>query len=196
MARPRTIPDDAVLAAAARVVGRDGPGRLTLAAVGAECGLSPATILQRFGSKRALLLALAAHGRDDVAAVFRAARERDASPRATILEALCTLAGSVTTPAELANHLAFLQLDLVDPAFGRLARDHAHATRAELATLVGEATAAGELTARDRSAAARALHVTYNGSLVSWAIDPDGPLEDRLRADVESTLNGWRAGAS
>lgn len=196
MPRPRTIPDVDVLSAAARVVGRDGPGRLTLAAVGAECGLSPATILQRFGSKRGLLLALAAHGRDDVAAVVRGARDREPSPRAAIVEALCALAGGVRTPSELANHLAFLQLDLVDPELHRLARDHARALRRELATLVREAVAAGELTHANPAAAARALYVTYNGSLVGWAIDPDGPLERRLRADVEATLSGWPARAS
>ena len=188
MARPRTIADADVLAAAARVVGKLGPARLTLAAVGDACGLSPATILQRFGSKRALLLALAAHGRDDVAAVFRAAREREPSPRAAIAEALCALASTVTTPAELANHLAFLQLDLTDPDFHRLARDHARALERELAALVAAAARAGELAGRDPAPTARALLVTYNGSLLSWAIDPEGELLDRLRADVEATL--------
>ncbi len=196
MPRPRTIPDTDILSAAARVIGRHGPARLTLAAVGTECGLSPATILQRFGSKRGLLLALAAHSRDDVAAVVRAAREGEPSPRAAIAEALCALSRSVRTPGELANHLAFLQLDLVDPELHRLARDHARAIQRELAALVAESAAAGELAPPDFAAAARALHVTYNGSLVSWAIEPDGPLEARLRADVESTLAGWRARAS
>ncbi len=196
MPRPRTIPDADVLSAAARVVGRDGPGRLTLAAVGAECGLSPATIVQRFGSKRGLLLALAAYGRDDVAAVFAAAREREPSPRAAIVEALCALSRGVETPGELANHLAFLQLDLVDPELHVLARDHARETRRELAALVAAATSAGELAPADSAALARALLVTYNGSLVSWAIDPDGALETRLRADLAWTLTGWRAGAS
>jgi AcrR family transcriptional regulator len=196
MARPRTIPDAEVLAAAARVVGERGPGRLTLAAVGLACGLSPATILQRFGSKRGLLLALAAYGRDDVAAVFHAARDREPSPRAAIVEALCSLARNVSTPGELANHLAFLQLDLVDPQLGGLARDHARAIGRELASLVEAAARAEELAGPDPVAAARALQVTYNGSLVSWAIDPDGSLEQRLRSDVEATLSGWSARAS
>jgi len=188
MSRPRTISDADVLAAAGRVIGARGPARLTLAAVGEECGLAPATILQRFGSKRALLLALAAHGRDDVAAVFRAARAREPSPRAAIVEALSALASTLATPAELANHLAFLQLDLVDPDFHRLARDHARALERELAALVAAAVSARELAARDPAATARALHVAYNGSLLCWAIDPRGPLESRLRSDVEATL--------
>jgi AcrR family transcriptional regulator len=193
MARPRTIADADVLAAAARVVGRDGPAHLTLATVGAECGLSPSTILQRFDSKRGLLLALAAHGRDDVAAVFATARAREASPAAAIVAALRDLAAPVARREELANHLAFLQLDLVDPEFSRLALDHARAIEHELAALVDAAVAAGELRAGDARATARALHVTYNGSLLTWAIDPEGTLERRLRADLEATLDARAA---
>ena len=204
MPRPRTIPDAGVLAAASRVIGRVGPARLTLAAVGEACGLSASTIVQRFGSKRGLLLALSAYGRDDVAAVFAAARAGAASPREAIADALCALASSVTTREQLANHLGFLQLDLVDPDLQRLAREHARAVERELVALVQASAADGELTAPDASAAARALHGTYNGSLLTWAIDPRGPLPERLRADIAATLDAWavpapsdgRAGAS
>jgi AcrR family transcriptional regulator len=50
MPRPRTIGDEAVLRAAAGLMGRVGPGKLTLARVAEEVGLSPATLVQRFGS--------------------------------------------------------------------------------------------------------------------------------------------------
>ncbi|HEX6032044.1 MAG TPA: helix-turn-helix domain-containing protein, partial [Tepidiformaceae bacterium] len=56
--RPRTISDAEILAGAARVLSRLGPGRMSLGHVGREVGLSPATLLQRFKSKRGLLLAL------------------------------------------------------------------------------------------------------------------------------------------
>ena len=47
--------DAAILRAAAEVIGRTGPARFTLAAVASEVGLVPATLVQRFGSKRGLL---------------------------------------------------------------------------------------------------------------------------------------------
>jgi len=43
-------------------MGELGPAKLTLARVAKAAGLSPATLVQRFGSKRALLLALAKSG--------------------------------------------------------------------------------------------------------------------------------------
>ena len=59
--RPRATSDEDLLAATHRVVSRLGPN-LTLADVAKEAGVSPATLMQRFGSKRGLLLAFAAAG--------------------------------------------------------------------------------------------------------------------------------------
>jgi AcrR family transcriptional regulator len=64
--RPRATSDSAILSAAHRAVTRVGPMRLTLADVAREAGVSPATLVQRFGSKRGLLLALVAAGSGEV----------------------------------------------------------------------------------------------------------------------------------
>ena len=66
--RPRGMEDAAILRAAAEVIGRTGPARFTLAAVASEIGLVPATLVQRFGSKRGLLLALARQSATDAGA--------------------------------------------------------------------------------------------------------------------------------
>jgi len=57
--RPRTTSDEDLLKAVHAVVTRLGPN-LTLADVAKEAGVSAATLVQRFGSKRGLLLAFAA----------------------------------------------------------------------------------------------------------------------------------------
>ena len=56
MARPRLISDDTILDATRQVLAELGPAKLTLAAVGSRVGLAPSTLMQRFGSKRGLLL--------------------------------------------------------------------------------------------------------------------------------------------
>ena len=167
MPRPRTVPDNAVLAAAARVVRRSGPTGFTLAAVGAEAGLSAATLVQRYGSKRALLLANAESGLDAIGEAFAGA---------DVVEGFVALAGGVTTPEEMANSLAFLHLDLVDDEFRAIAERHWDAVRAEVTRISGDE----EL--------ARRLLVTYNGSLITWAVERDGPLPDRLRADLSAVI--------
>src|SRR5215831_8245675 len=106
--RPRTVSDDQIFAATARAVTRLGPTRLTLADVADEVGLSAAALVQRFGSKRGLLLAF------------------------------------VSTPDELANSVAFLQMDLSDPDFRKPALANSKQILAGYAALIRDAIDAGE----------------------------------------------------
>ena len=55
--RPRSFEDDAIFAATARVIARVGHDGLTLAAIAEEVGCSAPALVQRFGSKRALVRA-------------------------------------------------------------------------------------------------------------------------------------------
>ena len=55
MPRRKTLSDDDLLDRALYVMRRVGPEGVTFAAVAAETGLSPATLVQRFGTKNALL---------------------------------------------------------------------------------------------------------------------------------------------
>src|SRR5262245_43040121 len=78
--RPRTVDDRGILEAASRIILKLGPGKFTLADVGREAGLSAATLVQRFGSKRALLLALARSACESVDACFATIRRTHPSP--------------------------------------------------------------------------------------------------------------------
>src|SRR4051794_26513225 len=110
--RPRGTPDGELLMAAARAVARVGPARVTLADVGREAGVAPATLMQRFGSKRGLLLALAQIAPATVEGGFAAVRAAHASPLEALRASIACLAGLAPTPGELANHLAFVVMDL------------------------------------------------------------------------------------
>lgn len=54
--RPRIASDVEIVEAATRAVGLVGSSRLTLADIAAEAGISPGALVQRFGSKRDLVL--------------------------------------------------------------------------------------------------------------------------------------------
>src|SRR5262245_33089430 len=56
--RPRKASDEAVFGAAMRAMSHFGPSQLTLSHVATEAGLTAGALVQRFGSKRGLLLAL------------------------------------------------------------------------------------------------------------------------------------------
>jgi AcrR family transcriptional regulator len=187
--RPRATSDGAILTAAHRAVTRIGPMRLTLADVAQEAGVSPATLVQRFGSKKQLLLALVAAGSGEVedqwAPILTLAKR---SPLKALFAYAECMAGLAPTPEVLANQLSFLQMDLVDPEFHQLAVSHARDTLSFLHRTLDDAIAKGELTPCNTTRLARAVQATVGGSLMQWAIDRDGKLRTRLREDLDTLL--------
>jgi AcrR family transcriptional regulator len=191
MPRPRTIDDGAVLAAAAELVNRIGPAKLTLQRVADEVGLSAATLVQRFGSKRALLLAMGERAASGWPDRFAAARERNDSPLVALLDALTEMTAGVRTPEAMANSVAFLQMDLADPDFHARAVGGMRDLRSLVAGLLDEAVSAGELRpATDTAGLAGSVLNAYNGALISWAIFREGTLEEWLVREVGRVLAG------
>ena len=191
MGRPRTASDEQVLAGAARAIARVGPARLTLAEVGCEVGLAPATLVQRFGSKRGLMLALVRHSTLTAADGFADTGTCAGQPLRALVDAM-TAKTEGLTPEALANHLAFLQLDLADPEFRELAGKHARAVRDQLRGRLDAAIAGGQLPRQDTERLARSVLVAYNGALLTWALEPDGPVQERVREEIESILAAAR----
>src|SRR5262245_43242268 len=190
--RPRTATDEELLTAAARAVGRHGPARLTLAHVAAEAGVAPATLVQRFGSKRGLLLALARGGTRAAAGEMAALRAAHPSPLAALRAYAECMAGMAPTPEELANHLAFLNMDLTDPEFHRLTLELSRGFQAELTALAEAGVAAGELVPCDTAGLARLLQEMVHGALVTWAIYREGTALDWIRRETEALLAPYR----
>jgi AcrR family transcriptional regulator len=192
--RPRTVADADILAAALRVISRLGPARLTLADVGREVGLSPATLVQRFGSKRGLLLAVARQGAGSMDECFAAVRAAHRSPLEALIAAATQMTREMKTPEELANGLAFLQIDLSDPDFHRLALESSQGVLAGYRALLDEAVAAGELLPCDTARIARAIGSLAGGSLIAWAIHRKGSAEAWVRGDLATLLDAYRPG--
>lgn len=189
--RPRTIPDADILMAAIQVMARLGPVRLTLADVAREIGLSPATLVQRFGSKRGLLLAVAASGTEGIEACFDMVRAAHRSPLEALVAAATEMSRMATSPEELANHLAFLQIDLSDPDFHRHTLDMSTRTHAGYRAFLDEAVSAGELVPCDTARLARAVSAIAGGSLIGWAIFREGTAEAFVRADLDTLLEPY-----
>ena len=190
--RPRSASDADILEATARAVGRLGPHRLTLAEVGQAAGLSPATLIQRFGSKRGLLLAFAKQAGGLVSEQFAAVRAAHESPLDALMEVSLAQTRYMDSPEALSNHVAFLQMDLNDPEFRALAADGARRTEKEVRSLLDAAVDAAELTPCDTSGLARAIQAIFNGSIVFWAIHRKGSAESWVRKDLETLLTPYR----
>ena len=193
--RPRTVTDERILMAAAGAINRLGPERLTLGDVAREVGLSPATLLQRFGSQRGLLLSLAEMGAGSVAACFAEVRAAHASPLEALLAAATAITRHMKSPEALSNGLAFLQMDVSDPDFRRLALAQSRGTVDGYRLLLDQAVVAGELMPCDTRALARAIGALTGGSIIAWAIHRQGTAEKWVRQDLETLLAPHKATA-
>jgi AcrR family transcriptional regulator len=191
--RPRTIPDEQILGAAHRAMSRLGPAKLTLSEVAKEAGLSPATLLQRFGSKRGLMLALWAGAVEGIDACFAMLRPAHTSPLSAIIAAATEMSRHTKSPEEMANHLAFLQIDLSDPEFHRNMLAMSRRTEDGYRALLDEAIAAGELIRCDTDRLARAINAIAGGSLIGWAVFREGAAEEWVRRDLETLLALYRS---
>jgi AcrR family transcriptional regulator len=191
--RPRTVTDEQIMEAVTTVIGRVGPAKLTLADVGKEVGLSAATLVQRYGSKRGLLLAVATSAVESVDACFDMVRAAHKSPLAAVVAAATDITRYVDTPEEVANHLGFLQMDLSDPDFNRLMVINSRKMLEGYRRLLREAVDAGELVECDTERLARAITAVCGGSLISWAAFRQGTAAAWVRTDVDIVLDPYRS---
>lgn len=192
MPRPRTVSDEAILDAVLALAHRVGPAKVTFASAAAEAGLSAATLVQRFGTKRQLLLAADRRGVDLwVAALDGASAD---SPLERVVEGLVLAVDPEATPKQMANSVALLQLDLAEPDFYAETLRGARAVRARIAEELEAALGAGELRpGTDVAGLAKLVETTYHGAMIGWAIHSEGTLADWMREQVEAVLSPHRA---
>ncbi len=191
--RPRRNTDLQIIRAVFRAIARVGSAKLTLATVADEAGVTAASLIQRFGSRRALLLATAADAASGHIFIFEGLRARHRSPKAALLglaECMTMLGG---TPEEVAHTLAFLQSDLTDPEFHQHALTGSRAFHAGIRGLVRDAIAAGELQKCDADRLSRAVQATLNGSTLEWTIHREGMIVPWVRRDLRTLLAPYSA---
>jgi AcrR family transcriptional regulator len=187
--RLRKAEDADVFAAMVRVMMRVGPAELTLSAIAKEAGITAGALVQRFGSKRELMLAHARYAAATLDIGFGTPGKRTKSALAAILDGAEEYAKLAQSPRAALRNLAYLQRDLADSALRRnLLRLH-QAARAYYEQLVADAIGAGDLLAEtDVPGLARTIEVTLVGSLLAWTLYRQGPALNWLSADLVAVL--------
>jgi AcrR family transcriptional regulator len=191
MPRPQTVSDEDLVLATSRMIERLGAGRVTLADVAEEAGISPAVLVQRFGSKHGLLLAVARRARAGIGDAFAAADARPGSRLDALVDLLSGFVAGIESPEVLGNHVSFLHLDLVDPELREQAQQQARAVERGVGKLLAAARDAGELVDTDVRRLATALHSTYNGALITWALAGKGKLSGWVRRELRFALTPY-----
>ena len=194
--RPRTVQDDAILDAAIEVLSRIGLAKMTLADVGNEVGLSAATLVQRFGSKRELMLALLRHGMGDLDARFEAAIASHDSPLDALFAAAAGRPGPLAGRIPFAHRMAFYLSALDDPEFREVAVENGRRAIAGFKRLLDAAIEAGELSIgyTDTAQLAETIYAMMMGSLITWAVTSEGGFQAKMRRDLDILLRPFRRG--
>ena len=190
--RRRKAEDVDVFAALVRVMLRRGPAELTLREIAAEAGVTAGALVQRFGSKRAMLLAHARHAAATGDTGVTVSRPRTASPLEALRSVAALYAQLASSPRAAVRNLAYLLNDLADPALRRHLLRLSQSARQWYERQLAGAAAAGELRAdTDVRALARSIEATLRGSFVSWSLYREGSAADWLREDLEATLRPY-----
>ncbi len=180
MPRSKLISDDDVLAAARAVVLERGPHRFTLADVSKKAGIAPATLIQRFGTKKGLMRAFAKQ-----AAERAAAREpiSDEPPLKVLVRMLLRRAAPLAERKAFVNSMALLLEDVRDQHLRAEAARQAYATELTLERLLDDAGYA------EPEKAARLVYAAWNGALIQWALRGERSLDAYLKRSLNDALS-------
>jgi AcrR family transcriptional regulator len=192
--RPRKVSDDDVYQAAQRVMSRLGPAELTLAEIAREAGVTAGLLVQRYGSKRDLMLALADRFAGGSAEMFAGLRDGRRSPLGALRAYCACMAGMASSPEAVTRNFAYYQNDLADPDLRKHLATSARGSNAQLQKLIREAIAAGELRpATNPRKLARLIEAVVGGSMLSWAASQEGLAAKWMRRDFEALLEPYLA---
>lgn len=182
MPRSKSQSDEQVLDAALAIVRSSGVDRLTFAGLADRCGLSAATLVQRFGTKPALTQRTLLHAWDQLQArTLELASSVPKTPDGAValLVGLSHYDGAVE---DFAEGLLVLREDLRDPVLRR----RGAAWEASLTTAVGECF--GSVPGAP-SGMGFALAAHWQGALIWWAFGAQRPLDDYLNESLRALIS-------
>jgi AcrR family transcriptional regulator len=180
--RPKSQSDEQVLDAALAIVYSSGVDRLTFAALADRCGLSAATLVQRFGTKPALTQRTLLHAWDKLQARSLELASSVPKTRDGAIELLVGLSHYDGAVEDFAEGLLLLREDLRDPVL----RSRGAAWEAILTTAIGECFASVP-GAPDGIGFALAAH--WQGALIWWAFGGGRPLDEYLRESLRTLIS-------
>ncbi len=183
MARPRSLTDASLLDAALTIVSAGGPDSLTFAALASSTGLAPATLVQRFGSKPALVKAALLHAWDGLDARTDLAAAATAETPDGAVALLVALSGNGTDGDAHADGLIILREDFRDADLRARGSSWGRRLQQLIAPRLSGLAGAG----RSHEDAARELVILWQGAVLWWGFERDGT----VAGYVGRVLSAW-----
>lgn len=181
MARPRKIAAEDVVEAVAGLLAREGPAALTFAAAASASGLSPATLVQRYGNRETLMQAALIWMWDQLdleTAAADATQPLDAEGAVALLVRLSTGYGGAD---DTGQGLLLLREDFRDPVL----RARGAAWQRALSTALGRRLAPDPA---EQERLGRLMAAQWQGAVLWWGFSRDGTLRSYLRRELRDWL--------
>lgn len=185
----KTLDDAFVLEKALLVISEFGPEAFTLADVGKAVGLAPSTLMQRFGSKQALLIKAAKHVPEKLKGDGEKLKGRDLSWDAELIVLLSEMPEGLRTRQEIANSLGLLKLDMIHPELHSIARKLFEQFRDQIRQLLEKGQRLGELR-KEIDLIAWELDALRHGLVIQWTLSGEGSLQAWLEKGLRHYLEG------
>ncbi|MDR7146403.1 TetR family transcriptional regulator [Rhizobium sp. BE258] len=181
MPRTRTLQDEQLLEMVLALIHAEGPDAASFGAVAKVSGLSGSTLVQRFGTKAAMLRAALMHawdGLDAQTAKLAASSEKTPGGAVALLTGLSQDYGE--DAAAYAQGLLVLREDFRDPLL--------RARGAAWAKALTEALAECLSAAPDPATSARLMLSQWQGSLLWWGFPAEGRAADYVERELRLFL--------
>lgn len=187
----KSIDDDQVLEKALLVISELGPETFTLADIGKAVGLSPATLIQRFGSKHALLIQAAKHVPAKLNTDIEKRKSKALPWDAELVKFLSEMPEGFGTRKNIANSLGLLKLDMIDPELHPIARKLFEQLRGRVQELLEQGKAKGQLAPEtDVQELVWELDALRHGLVIQWTLSGNGSLQQWLQKRLHKYLKG------
>ena len=177
MARPKSLSDDDLLDRLLATMRRTGPDRLSFAAAAAGAGLSGPTLVQRFGTRDAMLKAVLRRAWDLLDAKTEQEIARMPRTPAGAVALLVALSGDYDSLQDYSEGLLVLREDMRSSELrARGDRWGAELAEASSRALGGEAPSRPEL--------GRLMASVWQGALLWWGFSRRGTPADAVRLEL------------
>jgi AcrR family transcriptional regulator len=177
--RPRSLSDEALLDGALAVMRRAGPESMTFAAVAAETGLAAATLVQRFGTKPALVQTALLRAWDQLDGRTATADATAPATPAGAVALLVALSGDYGEGEDYAEGLLVLREDMRDPVLRRRGAAWGEVLAGALGRRLADASG-------PRPDLGRLMAAQWQGAVLWWGFERRRRLAEAVQAELEA----------
>lgn len=182
MPRKKTLADEALLDLVLGLLIQGGADVLTLKSVSKQVGLSPSTLIQRFGNRETMIDRALQRATEKVKASTEVPQQ---ASREALVCWLVDLANSFQTREQLVGSLSLLSQDLRDESSQR-----AKIARTHMATIRdGIASQLKALNCDDPENSASIVEAQWQGLVLQWGLSGTDSLQDWMRTGLEKILH-------